>query len=560
MVLLALGAKFELIRRYGSPLPNIDQFYAEARALLIPLHEGTLRFRAFFVPHNEHRIVFTRLINLGLTLANRQWDPILEMVFNAGLDAALVGALAALAWRLARGPAVAAAAAAVALLYLAPTAWENSLGGFQSQFYLMEIAALAQLWLLVPARPLSGRWWAGYAVGFLALGTMASGFFSTVAALAVTLLALAAEPERRTRSEFRAAGLLLALSLLGVGFVNRVPEDDVFRAESAGQWLGAVGRSLAWPGGGGVLYLPLLGLAIGGLRARRWERADLLLLGLGLWSGLQLAGQAFSRGQLPLLSRYTDLFALGLVANLLALPRLFAARPALGHAAVAAWTLVLGWGIGARSVQAGFHLERYAYDQFIQMGHVRSYVISRNRAELLAVPVEELPYPNAARLASVLVDPGLLPLLPAEIRAPLVLAPAPATRGFAAAGGPLDPVWSAPAAGTLVSQPLPAGDRLPFLRFRYIGGPATFSAGRPVAAASRPDWSTLLVPRPDPGTGVLTVQADAGGLSFSAPAEMGAGSWAARELLRGGRFLAYAGAAVLLAAAAGALGRPRPGR
>jgi len=551
MGLLCLGAKLDLIRRFGSALPNIDQWYAEARALLIPLQEGHLKLKYFFVPHNEHRIVFTRLLNLGLALANRQWDPILEMVVNAGIDAVLAGALAALAWSVARGLAAALAIAAIGLLFMAPTAWENSLGGFQSQFYLMEGAALAHLWLVIGAEPLSRRWWAGFAVGVLAFGTMASGFFAAVASLLVTLLRMAEEPARRNRANGLAAALLLVLCLVGIKLLHRVPGADAYRAASVTEWAVFVAHALDWPFAGWVLQLPLVALIGRGLYARRFEPADLLLLALGLWSWIQIAAQAFSRGHVGLLSRYTDLYAFGLVANLLVLPSVLRSRPRLQLAALAAWMILFGWGMRLRSEGAGIQLDHYAGNQAVQIDHVRAYVLSGDRPALLAVPATELPYPSAERLAEVLDHPGIRPLLPPELRAPLQLNAAPATVGFMVYGRRVDPIWRSAGPASFTSEPVPAGDNLPVLHFHFAGGPAAFrpAGGKETRVRASPVWATVDLKRPRPGPAPLQVASGQSGVVFSDPVEMGWGSWAARHACADASFVLATGGAALAAAA-----------
>ena len=55
--------------------------------LYVPFNEGCLSWRQIAALHNEHRVVFTRLLALGLLSLNGQWDPQLQQVVNAGLHA-----------------------------------------------------------------------------------------------------------------------------------------------------------------------------------------------------------------------------------------------------------------------------------------------------------------------------------------------------------------------------------------------------------------------------------------------------------------------------------------
>ena len=50
--------------RYGSPMPDWDQWDAEAMELLVPWFTGDHFVAHLFHPHNEHRILLTKLQNL----------------------------------------------------------------------------------------------------------------------------------------------------------------------------------------------------------------------------------------------------------------------------------------------------------------------------------------------------------------------------------------------------------------------------------------------------------------------------------------------------------------
>src|SRR5271154_3050982 len=76
---LAFGAKLMLIRTHGSDVPFYDEWDAVGRQLLLPMAQGSLPASNFFLPQNEHRIVLARLLAYLVTLANGQWDPLIEM-------------------------------------------------------------------------------------------------------------------------------------------------------------------------------------------------------------------------------------------------------------------------------------------------------------------------------------------------------------------------------------------------------------------------------------------------------------------------------------------------
>src|SRR5262245_24434615 len=73
---LALGAKLLLIRSFARDVPFWDQWDAEALQVYLPLLEGGFWSVSWLGPHNEHRILWTRLTAGIVFAANGQWDPL----------------------------------------------------------------------------------------------------------------------------------------------------------------------------------------------------------------------------------------------------------------------------------------------------------------------------------------------------------------------------------------------------------------------------------------------------------------------------------------------------
>lgn len=562
VIAAVFGTKLLLIRDDGSPVPTYDQWMGEAQLLYIPQADHHLRARYFWVPHNEHRVVFTRLVNFALTAANRQWDPRLEMTVNALVHAGLAGALVAFAAGFARGPRLALPVAVVLGVFMAPYAWENTLGGFQSQFYFLCWAALGHVWLCLTAEPLDRRWWAGYAVGILGLGTMASGFLAAAAVLAVLVLGVLRR-RRMTQAEGRAAGLLVVLCLAGVLLVHQVPGASAYKAPSVGAWLrssaGAFGRPIGWYLPTAVcLQLPMAILAIGLASGRRPGGRDLALLGLGVWCWIQMASLSYSRSEILGVPRYGDLYAISLVANTVALARLLDGRRA--WAAIAfLWIVVFGIGLCGVSLRAAAALGDHRTLEAAKARRVRGYVATGDRALLMSAPPAELPYNNPWTLALMLSHPTIRQLLPKELRPPLALRESPESRGFsgpsewAAAGGP----------ARFVSRPLPEG-RLPVVELPYLGGPAVAylesgdGRSRPIRLEGPAGgWhAARLFAGSGPGVRVVVeVPPGGGAFAFRDPVEVGLCSWMAEGLLAQAAWVLAIGAG--LVAFGGALGLRR---
>lgn len=166
--------------------------------------------------HNEHRIVWTRALDLLLFAVNRQWDPLLQLMAGAGLWAAgLAGCVAADAgWGVA-----CAVTAGVTLGFLPHLAWHNALWGLQSQVYFALLFTVMKLALLSgPAASLRRRL-TGLAAGAAALLAMGPAALAPVAVLGVPFLRVV---EQRRWSAARWREFWPALVLLAAGLILRV--------------------------------------------------------------------------------------------------------------------------------------------------------------------------------------------------------------------------------------------------------------------------------------------------------------------------------------------------
>ena len=75
LFLAGLGAKLGLILSYGLAFPYWDQWPGEAEEMIWPYLAGRPLLKVLFTPHNEHRIVFTRALDLDGLLAAAD-DPV----------------------------------------------------------------------------------------------------------------------------------------------------------------------------------------------------------------------------------------------------------------------------------------------------------------------------------------------------------------------------------------------------------------------------------------------------------------------------------------------------
>ncbi len=321
LFLIGLGARLWLIARFGTPLPFWDQ-WEEARVVYIPFFEGKLSLADLFSAHNEHRIFFTRIYGLGLLLLNGQWDNQLQTVANAILHC---GTMTGLGWLMCRWlekrswillwlPLV--------LVLALPFGWENSLAGFQSQFYFLVLFSLLTLWLLGLQPSGSRLWWCGVAAAMMALFTVGSGFLAAVTVFALVVFRICRQPEGWKRQTLTLA-VCAAVAAAGLLLKTDVLHHHLLQAHSAGEFLAALGANLAWPWivVPSFAFLNLLPLAL--LAWRYFKKRDEsspaaeMTLAIGMWAVLQAAATAYARGAdgRPPGWRYMDSTSFILVAN-----------------------------------------------------------------------------------------------------------------------------------------------------------------------------------------------------------------------------------------------------
>lgn len=598
---LVVGARWALYYRYGTDLPEMDQWDAEGLVIFFPVSIGQFHFAGFYWPHNEHRVALTRLIAYGLTYSNGQWDQRLEAVVNA----LIAGGIALFWWlamlrRLSRGWQV-AAFGVIAALYALPVAWENILSGFaSSQFLLIGLALLAMK--SVPfARPGSGWWWLGVVSVLLSLGSMASGFF--VAVIVFGLLVWQAARGYRTYGSI-AVSVAICVLAIATGVISRnvVTSTAILKAHTAGDFLLTVAKALGWPafdligvGAALVLFLPWASVTWRTLTARKAvprEPEHEFFVGAGAWVGLQVLAMAYARGggaPSPA-SRYIETLVVGVLVN-------FGCLAVVGTASrfwqpfKSGWMLAALW---AGLVVAGISMAAYGsfHDQMppLQMYH---HSCEQNVRDYLATRDEEylqhglIPYPEEKSLKRDLDIKGIAELLPVSVRVPLAVgeqtAAGAAGNGFAredsrrplslqgsprpgAGLPPAMPVlrnavtWGSFAAGRSApvrwrSQPL-QGRSGQWLKFEVGGNfndpgirlELCSAANGQVLSTVRPDktpgatWRSAYVAAPREDFVIVALdQSRAGWMAFSEPATMGWESYWAWRAVRIGNDLAIAG-------------------
>jgi hypothetical protein len=424
--MLLFGMKLWVITTYGNATPYWDQWDAEGANLYKPFSDGSLGISEMIAPHNEHRIFTTRVLALILLAINKSWNPLLQMVVNAGLHIITIMFAILLLTRIIGRKYLPALLGFSFLLYSFPYAWENTLAGFQSQFYFVFLFGTASLWFTVIYEPLSRNWWIGIGLSLLAFFSLASGIFALAASVTVNLIIFFSNL-RRTRKQLAGIGILAFLFIIGYKLTPSLPQHETLKATSFSQFYHSLVATLGWPMSSGlfsavVRNLPGLVFIIMLLRERpaandkRW-----FILAIIVWSLGQSLSIAQGRAAGSLSSRYLDLFAVGILINFVCLISLFRSnyfskRGVMGLATFG-WSGLIFISLASlvhNSVMHELEFKRTCSQQ--EEINTRNYLASGDFNHLKDKPFLYIPYPDADRLAEILNMPEIRKILPANIR------------------------------------------------------------------------------------------------------------------------------------------------
>jgi hypothetical protein len=437
LFLIIFGSRLSLINVLGSDLPFWDQWDAEAANLYIPYFNGTLSLSDMFSAHNEHRIFLTRLASLGLLLMNGKWDPLLQMVLNAAIYSAvgvfvfrsLLPSSYRIIW-----------SGFVALIFSLPFGWQNTLGGFQLQFYLLAGLSLLFIWI-VTSIELGWHLWAGALICATLLPfTMASGFLAGVALLLPFMLSLWKQADK-VKSLLPV--LTLSVALIGAGMLlkTEVTAHLILKADSPAAFSAALAACLGWPLSifpielssfswsrvalylsAILLWIPSLAFLFIYIKSDGKSRKMNFIAGVTSWIILQSIATAYARGaQLLPASRYQDLLALGLAINFVLIIYLRQSKIIRKCGWIFRLT-VLFWLMGAASgliritwLNSVHALPDRGSQQQASLENVREFLASGNINALKGKPRYDLPYPEYQKLAMLLENKEILRMLPAAV-------------------------------------------------------------------------------------------------------------------------------------------------
>lgn len=426
---------------YASALPFWDQ-WDEINVWLRPWSAGRWPLSQLLAPHNEHHIALTRLWDLLLYAINgHTFDNLVNSYANvlpyAGMWT-LTYALTTrgdltrrLCWIL---------ALAIMVFGVLPFDWENTLVGFQSAFYFMELTAVGLLGIASYCTPSPRTLVALVVLAIVNLFTMASGVLAAPAVCAVMVF-LALQDRSHIRYYIATVGAMVIVTAAGLALIPTVPGDMALHAVGLRQNVDAVLIAMSWPIRDGLWFVVVVWLPMGlwlwrYLRTRQGSTNEIFAAGVGIWVLLQFLAIAHARGgnMMSVTSRYSEISALGVVCNL------WLALQLAGHVrrrrVLAVSALVVGIGAIAYAfwtrtpADLAAMVQRHNFTT-VETKNVRRY-IAGIPLPILPEGSQLLPYPTAARLRNLLDNPEVRALLPPSIL-PLSDPPRPAPLSRAAA-------------------------------------------------------------------------------------------------------------------------------
>jgi hypothetical protein len=428
---LFLASKVWFISQHANPTPYWDQWDAEAANLYKPWLEGKLSPEMLTSPHNEHRMLTTRIFLLALLEWNNgRWSPVMQMYANALLHLAAIAVFLSFAcWALPKPLRVPMWIFGGCFLSV-PFGWDSTIQGFNTHFYTFLLFSVCLLWSCSSDRLSRGKILGCAFLAVLLVFTMASGALSIVAACAVLL----ARRLLLGDSGIRLLPIvsLLAIALLAIAYTPHIPNHGHLKAQSAWHFFDSLLMIWGWPittenspllgraMAAVLLQLPLvLALAACFTGTIHDKRQRNYLLAMTVWLGLQTSALSYGRNIDVLSSRYLDTISLGLAAGFASWLILWANCGKAGRQRIAAaaclWVAALCIGVaGLINPTMAKIREKIAISR-LQEANVRNYLQSRDPKWLRAAKFHEIPYPSAERLQQLLDDPSIQSFLPTDL-------------------------------------------------------------------------------------------------------------------------------------------------
>lgn len=300
------------------------------------------------------------------------------------------------------------------LLFAAPFVHENLLAGFQSQFYFLMLFSFLLLWAAYKAQQASLRWVVAVALmSLLSFFSMASGALSTAAAAGLMLTRRIVGVEKSRIG----VAIMVALAvgfMIAVACTPTIPAHATLKAKNPLEFMFAILAATC----GGILYLLVLVFMIRQLTRRpAADDHSWFVFALCLWVLGQILAIAYGRSHGIFSSRYLDLFAIGFLLNFYCLIFLIQEDDlrAVARKWLYVWLLLFMTVLGAFVPKMLQKINDKKTLMLENSKNVSDYLMTGDSVFLQKKPDDEIPYPDAARLKSLLDSPVISRILTPDV-------------------------------------------------------------------------------------------------------------------------------------------------
>lgn len=430
--LIVLGCRLYFIGEFGVDVPYWDQWNDEVEIYRAFLN-GSLTIERLFAPHNEHRILITRLFSIFLFWINAGWSPIFSMAAQAFIPSALTGLFVKWYCEFYADNISILSIISIVVAFASPFNWENLLWGFQSHLYFMvfwgviaikaairqEIHLQATVWVVVSCLLAALSQGGGFTVPF-------------VIGLVWVYYAITSSSNRRFW--ITAASIAFILSYLLSLLLMEVPGHASYHAKDIEHFFISLIVILGWPDSinhSAILIFWLPGIIIllrHIIRRTVFKPHQLFSLSILAWVGVMACGTAYTRSQF-FENRYGDYLVLIVPATVLLFDSLRWGRHFQGiSVTITLIKIVIILGFLHLSFHAGKDLTKHQRQRSIYVKTLETALKEQDlrpgkgyeslRSEK---PISTLPHPSFRTIGNVIFDPEFSPYLPDGIKIPTVM-------------------------------------------------------------------------------------------------------------------------------------------
>ena len=300
-----------IIQNYASFWPFWDQWDVEAANLYKDSGVGLSRLGKLFLPHNEHRILMTRLLNGFVFLLFGEWSTLMNMCINMAVYALLIICLLNEMSKTCDMKYISMTLLFSFVGFLIPNHWENILGGIQSQYYLMAFFSLGSIYCAIKDKKL-----VAFSFAACSYFSMAGGVFTFLILFLIEIALRTVQFNKRISIHYLC--LLLLATLTALFFTPVVKGHDFLKSTNFCAFLSSFKYLCSWPFDPNYLLLLLLKLPViflpffqKQIKEKTSKESAYCIYFFYLWITLQQIAISYSRGMFPSSSRYKDLLVIG---------------------------------------------------------------------------------------------------------------------------------------------------------------------------------------------------------------------------------------------------------